>query len=122
MQSRRARIPVVDGPVASAELARSPRPRASPTRDGGRAPPSSRRRPTGEWVVAVGPEGGFDDGRARTASAPAPRLAVGPFVLRAETAAIAAAAALGGSAGDAFSIRTPVASTAESGDGVSLSW
>jgi 16S rRNA (uracil1498-N3)-methyltransferase len=49
--------------------------------------------PDGEWVVAVGPEGGFDAEELR-AFGPAPRLAVGPFVLRAETAAIAAAAAL----------------------------
>ena len=49
----------------------------------------------GEWVVAVGPEGGFDEAEQRGFGG-APRLAVGPFVLRAETAAIAAAAALAG--------------------------
>ncbi len=49
----------------------------------------------GEWVVAVGPEGGFDDAELAAFGA-APRLALGPFVLRAETAAIAAAAALAG--------------------------
>ena len=47
----------------------------------------------GAWLVAVGPEGGFDDAELRAFGA-APRLAVGPFVLRAETAAIAVAAAL----------------------------
>jgi 16S rRNA U1498 N3-methylase RsmE len=46
-------------------------------------------------VVAVGPEGGFDDDELRDFGS-APRLAVGPFVLRAETAAIAAAAGLAG--------------------------
>jgi RsmE family RNA methyltransferase len=51
--------------------------------------------PDAEWVVAVGPEGGFDDDELRTFGG-APRLRVGPFVLRAETAAIAAAAALAG--------------------------
>ena len=48
--------------------------------------------------MAVGPEGGFDDDELRGFGA-APRLAVGPFVLRAETAAIAAAAALAGRRG-----------------------
>jgi RsmE family RNA methyltransferase len=43
--------------------------------------------------VAVGPEGGFDE-REQRVLAGAPRLALGAFVLRAETAAIAAAAAL----------------------------
>jgi 16S rRNA (uracil1498-N3)-methyltransferase len=51
--------------------------------------------PDGEWVVAVGPEGGFDRDELH-AFGGAPRLAVGPFVLRAETAAIACAAALAG--------------------------
>ena len=54
------------------------------------APPTD-----GEWVVAVGPEGGFDPAEL-AAFGQAPRLAVGPFVLRAETAAIAATAALTG--------------------------
>ena len=50
--------------------------------------------PAREWLVAVGPEGGFDDGE-RAALAAAPRLRLGPFVLRAQTAAVAAAAVLG---------------------------
>jgi RsmE family RNA methyltransferase len=49
----------------------------------------------GGWTVAVGPEGGFDDDEEQLLGA-APRLAVGRLVLRAETAAIAAAAALAG--------------------------
>ena len=49
----------------------------------------------GEWVVAVGPEGGFDPDEL-AAFDHAPRLVVGRFVLRAETAAIAATAALAG--------------------------
>jgi 16S rRNA (uracil1498-N3)-methyltransferase len=93
MQSRRAWIPVVDGPVAPAELARFHglvvgAPDGVPAQ---RLPAP----PSGEWVVAVGPEGGFDDDELRGFGA-APRLAIGPFVLRAETAAIAAAAALAG--------------------------
>jgi 16S rRNA (uracil1498-N3)-methyltransferase len=97
-QCRRARLPEVHGvlPVtdlrgrpglvvadpAGEELARVPAP------------------PGGEWVLVVGPEGGFDadEAAALTTSAehreePA-RLRLGPHVLRAETAAIAGAAAL----------------------------
>ena len=101
---RRARLPVVDGPVRAGRARRPPRPR-------GRRPRRRRRRRssraparTGEWVVAVGPEGGFDRRRAGALRRRAPRSAVGPFVLRAETAAIAAAAALAGR-------RSPVASS-----------
>ena len=46
----------------------------------------------------MGPEGGFDEEELRGFGA-APRLTVGPFVLRAETAAIAVAAALAGRRG-----------------------
>jgi 16S rRNA (uracil1498-N3)-methyltransferase len=93
MQSRRARIPVVDGPVAPAELCRF-RGLVVAAPDG--APAGLLPLPSdGEWVVAVGPEGGFDDDELRDFGT-APRLQLGPFVLRAETAAIAAAAALAG--------------------------
>jgi 16S rRNA (uracil1498-N3)-methyltransferase len=96
MQSRRARVPVLDGPVSPRELALVPGlVVAAP--DGVAA--SDLAAPPGEeWVVAVGPEGGFDDDELRS-FATAPRLAIGPFVLRAETAAIAAAAALAGRRG-----------------------
>ena len=47
---------------------------------------------TDEWALAVGPEGGFDPDEL--AAMPGPRLGLGPYVLRAETAAIAGAAAL----------------------------
>jgi 16S rRNA (uracil1498-N3)-methyltransferase len=92
MQSRRAWIPVVDGPVAPAELART-RGLVVAAADG--VPASELPLLGDQWVVAVGPEGGFDDDELRSFDG-APRLAVGPFVLRAETAAIAAAAALAG--------------------------
>jgi 16S rRNA (uracil1498-N3)-methyltransferase len=92
-QSRRARVPVVEGPVTAAEVAALPglvlaAVDGLPAAD---VPPPA----AGEWVVAVGPEGGFDAAEV-AAFARAPRLAVGPFVLRAETAAIAACAALAG--------------------------
>jgi 16S rRNA (uracil1498-N3)-methyltransferase len=110
-QCRRSRVPEVDAPQpvsalqghpgivvadpSGEEIARIPLPRA------------------GEWVLVVGPEGGFDpDELAALGSpsqAPAPaatvgeaaaplaapaRLRLGPHVLRAETAAIAGAAVL----------------------------
>jgi 16S rRNA (uracil1498-N3)-methyltransferase len=96
MQSRRSRIPVVDGPVAPAELTQFAGLLVAAV-DG--VPAAELADPPGgEWVVAIGPEGGFDDEELR-AFGPAPRVAVGPFVLRAETAAIAVAAALAGRRG-----------------------
>jgi 16S rRNA (uracil1498-N3)-methyltransferase len=90
-QSRRARVPVVDGPVPVTDLADLPGLVVAAV-DGGDA--ATLPVPgEGEWVVAVGPEGGFAPDEL-TAMGQAPRLALGPFVLRAETAAIAACAAL----------------------------
>lgn len=90
-QSRRARLPVVDGLVPFAEVAAHPgvvvADRSGVTAAELRWPPS------GEWVVVVGPEGGFDDAESALLGG-APRLGVGPFVLRADTAAIGAAAAV----------------------------
>ena len=92
-QSRRARLPVIDGPMTLADVAAA---------DG--LVVADRRGVTAEelalpagggWTVAVGPEGGFDDDEEQLLT-DAPRLAVGRLVLRAETAAIAAAAALAG--------------------------
>jgi 16S rRNA (uracil1498-N3)-methyltransferase len=57
----------------------------------------------GGWLLVVGPEGGLAPEDLRLLegavleghrAAPLPRLAVGPHVLRAETAAVAAAAVL----------------------------
>jgi 16S rRNA (uracil1498-N3)-methyltransferase len=90
-QCRRARLPEIDGPVGPLELARHPGlVVAGPD---GRAAPELRFPRGGEWLVVVGPEGGFDREELAAFGA-APRLAVGPLVLRAETAAIAVAAAL----------------------------
>lgn len=47
----------------------------------------------GSWTVVVGPEGGLDPSEQETLG-PATRVAVGPHVLRAETAPLAVAAAL----------------------------
>jgi 16S rRNA (uracil1498-N3)-methyltransferase len=90
-QSRRARVPIVDGPMVPAELRHQPGlVLASPD---GLSAHQLALPDADEWVVAVGPEGGFDPAEVAGFAA-APRLRIGPFVLRAETAAIAAAAAL----------------------------
>jgi 16S rRNA (uracil1498-N3)-methyltransferase len=97
-QSRRARLPVVDGPVAPVDLVDHPglvvADPVGVTADA-LLLPAGGSGSRGEWLVAVGPEGGFTE-REQQQFAAAPRLAVGPFVLRAETAAIGAAAALAG--------------------------
>ena len=90
-QCRRSRLPVIDGPVPLAELIGRP---GLVVADREGIPPDELLRPAGgEWVVAVGPEGGFEPDEL-TQFGDAPRLALGAFVLRAETAAIAAASAL----------------------------
>ncbi|MFI5046224.1 MAG: RsmE family RNA methyltransferase [Acidimicrobiia bacterium] len=90
-QCRRARLPLLDGPVSVEELARCP---GLVVADRvGLSPAALPVLGDGTWTVAVGPEGGFDDDELATLAG-APRLTLGPHVLRAETAAIAAAAAL----------------------------
>lgn len=90
-QSRRARLPVIEllTPVADlvgrpglvvADRLGLPAPRLDP--------PAA-----GEWIVAVGPEGGFAPAES-LAFGDCPRLALGPHVLRAATAPVAAVAAL----------------------------
>jgi len=97
-QCRRARLPEIDGVRPVTELR---------GRDGlvvadpeGEEPARLPAPPGGEWVLVVGPEGGFDPDEAaallsaaRGGEAPE-RLRLGPHVLRAETAAIAGAAVL----------------------------
>lgn len=95
MQSRRARIPVVDEVVAlPAMVDRSGLVVAA--RDGVSAselsPPVGSDRETG-WTVLVGPEGGLAPDEI-AALASAPRLRLGPHVLRAATAPVAAVAVL----------------------------
>jgi 16S rRNA (uracil1498-N3)-methyltransferase len=84
MQSRRAWLPEVDELRTFEEVTRLP---GAALADRAGAPPSLAR-PT----VLVGPEGGWTDDE-RGAGPPA--IGLGPNVLRAETAAIAAAAVLG---------------------------
>lgn len=58
--------------------------------------------PHGPWAILIGPEGGFSDAeRARLASLPfVSRISLGPRILRADTAAVAALALWQASLGD----------------------
>lgn len=89
-QCRRASLPEVVDPAPVASLAARPGVVVA-DRDGG---PATACAPVdGGWTLLVGPEGGFDpddlDGLVVAA-----RLAVGPHILRADTAPIAGAALL----------------------------
>jgi len=84
MQSRRAQLPIVDDVVDFAAAAAIP---GACLADAGGAPPSLDRP-----VVLVGPEGGWSD---EERAAGLPTVGLGPFVLRAETAALTAGALLG---------------------------
>ncbi len=94
-QARRARIASIGAPCGLAEALAAAgdglvvAERAETTGGADDAPAPG---PDG-WTLLVGPEGGFDPSEAE-GLAEAPRVAVGPFVLRAETAAVAAAAVL----------------------------
>jgi 16S rRNA (uracil1498-N3)-methyltransferase len=97
-QCRRARVPEIEGVLPVAEL--RDRPGLVVADPAGEEVARVPAPPGGEWVLVVGPEGGFDpdEAAALTSSAehrdgPA-RLRLGPHVLRAETAAIAGAAVL----------------------------
>jgi 16S rRNA (uracil1498-N3)-methyltransferase len=92
MQSRRSRLPTVGAAMPLMSLASTPG-LVLADRDG---PPASALDigPHG-WLLVVGPEGGLDDEEVHELGDP-PRLGVGPHVLRAETAAVAAAAVLTG--------------------------
>jgi 16S rRNA (uracil1498-N3)-methyltransferase len=90
-QSRRARLPVIAEP-ASVETLVGRDDVVVAERAG--AHPSDLAIPTGgTWTVAVGPEGGFAPEELDALSS-APRLRLGPYTLRAETAPVAAVAVL----------------------------
>jgi 16S rRNA (uracil1498-N3)-methyltransferase len=96
-QSRRARVPEVVPPTTLLELRDRPG-LVIADRGGVPAPQIPRPGPAG-WTVLIGPEGGFDPAELAPLPPATPRLAVGPHVLRAETAPVAAVAALRGRAG-----------------------
>ncbi len=92
MQCRRARLPEIRA-VAGIEALRD-RPGLVVADRAGIAPSEVPLPATGEdWTVVVGPEGGLDDSEIALLGE-ATRVAVGPHVLRAETAPVAVAAAL----------------------------
>jgi 16S rRNA (uracil1498-N3)-methyltransferase len=90
-QSRRAHLPVIESPGPLADLAA--RPDVVVADRSGVAPAELPRPATGEWTVVIGPEGGLSPAELALFTG-APRLRLGPHVLRAETAPIAAAAVL----------------------------
>lgn len=90
-QCRRARLPVIE---AVCELRDVVGHGGLVVADRAGVPPRDLGRPEcGAWLGVVGPEGGFDDDEHAMLGA-AIRVAVGPHVLRAETAAVAIAAVL----------------------------
>jgi 16S rRNA (uracil1498-N3)-methyltransferase len=91
MQSRRARLPAVDDVIDFDALVGTPG-LVVADRDGNPAAALGAPGPAG-WTVVVGPEGGLAPEEVATL-ADAPTLALGPHVLRASTAPIAAAAVL----------------------------
>jgi len=91
MQCRRARIPVV-APVADLRSLAGRPGIVVAVRDGQPAA-DLPLPPGGMWTVVVGPEGGFDPGEVE-ALTPFGRMALSPYVLRAQTAPVAAAALL----------------------------
>ena len=96
MQCRRSWLPLVDEPVGFAALGT---PGAVVVGDPAGLPAGDLPLPVGgAWLAVVGAEGGLDPAeRADLTSRPgAVLVAVGPHVLRTETAAVAVAAALAG--------------------------
>jgi len=95
-QSRRARIPDISPVADLASLADRPGVVVA-DRTGVSvstlSPPARGSVPGDEWIVVVGPEGGLDPTELDMLGR-APRVSLGPHILRAETAPIAAAALL----------------------------
>lgn len=85
MQSRRVRLPVLGVPLTVAGVVAG-HPGAVAAAEPGGAPPDLARP-----VVLIGPEGGWEEGELPPGMA---RLGLGPGVLRTETAAVVAGAAL----------------------------
>ena len=91
MQCRRARLPVIEPVRPLGDLAGTP---GLVLADRAGVAPTELPDPGPDgWVVVVGPEGGLEPDEVQDLG-PVGRLRIGPHVLRAETAAVAAASAL----------------------------
>ena len=100
-QCGRTRLPAIDAPVPLAQLLKQADRTLYFADEGGGEPVASAFRP-GPATILTGPEGGFtDEERAAIRTAPnAVAVSLGPRILRAETAALAALAAYMAVAGD----------------------
>lgn len=100
-QARRARLPELAGPVSFEQAVRAAADYRYRLDEAGSAPPllgalPSARRPEDTVALLVGPEGGWtEQERSRSAAAGWQAVSLGPQILRAETAAIAALAVVG---------------------------
>ncbi|WP_426693115.1 16S rRNA (uracil(1498)-N(3))-methyltransferase [Sphingomonas sediminicola] len=100
-QCGRTRLPTIDEPISLAQLLKQADRAIYFADEGGGEPAASAFKP-GPAVILTGPEGGFtDDERAVIRAAPnAIPVSLGPRILRAETAALAALAVYMAVAGD----------------------
>ena len=98
-QSRRARLPEIDAVGALADFAG--RPDVVVADRAGRPVEEIAAPAGGSWIVVVGPEGGLERAELDTFG-DAVRLRLGPHILRAETAPIAAVALLVGKSSAMF--------------------
>jgi 16S rRNA (uracil1498-N3)-methyltransferase len=86
MQSRRARLPVVDVADSLAAVTAPPHPDLVVAERGGGDVAALGSPASGGWLLVVGPEGGFDPGE-RKHLVSARSVGLGPYQLRATTAA-----------------------------------
>ncbi len=100
-QCGRTRLPVIEAPVQLAQLLKQGDRQLYFADEGGGEPAASTFKP-GAATILTGPEGGFtDEERAAIRGAPnAVPISLGPRILRAETAALAALATYMAVAGD----------------------